>query len=74
MQYAACILIELRSTKDGPHIELFYKESSHTDEAIPLDIPHCGYSCPLKKLYTIYKAILPSDDFDVACQQIEITD
>lgn len=70
VQYAACLMFELRSTKDGPKIEIFYKKSSTSTEAVPLYVPQCGYSCSLSKFYRLYKDIIPTDDFETLCNEL----
>lgn len=57
--YTACIMLELRISEEKPYISVFYKNS--TDEPNPLEIPGCGISCPLDKMYELYKDILPED-------------
>jgi len=42
-----------------PLVSIFYKNT--TAEPLPLDIPGCGPSCPLKKLVSLYQDVLPVD-------------
>lgn len=45
--------------RNQPMISISYKNSSA--DAIPLYIPNCGLSCPLKKMFLLYEDILPVD-------------
>lgn len=55
--YTATVLFELRKFGDGHRVQVFYKNT--TAEPKPLDLPGCGTSCPLDKMFEIYKAVLP---------------
>ncbi|XP_020798569.1 prostatic acid phosphatase isoform X2 [Drosophila serrata] len=58
--YVACIMVELRiDDYNTPLVSIFYKNT--TSEPLPLDIPGCGPSCPLKKLTALYQDVLPID-------------
>ncbi|XP_065723269.2 prostatic acid phosphatase isoform X1 [Drosophila suzukii] len=58
--YAACILMEMRLDESNtPLVSIFYKNT--TAEPLPLDIPGCGPSCPLKSLVSLYQDVLPVD-------------
>ncbi|KAH8241254.1 hypothetical protein KR032_005448 [Drosophila birchii] len=58
--YVACIMVELRiDDYNTPLVSVFYKNT--TAEPLPLDIPGCGPSCPLKKLTALYQDVLPTD-------------
>lgn len=55
--YRSSVMFELREFKDGHRVQVFYKNS--TAEPTPLDLPGCGTSCPLEKMFQIYKEVLP---------------
>nr|CAB59935.1 acid phosphatase-1 [Drosophila subobscura] len=56
--YAACIMLEMRvDDSNTPLVSVFYKNT--TAEPLPLDIPGCGLSCPLKTLVKLYQDVLP---------------
>ncbi|XP_055849783.1 prostatic acid phosphatase [Episyrphus balteatus] len=58
--YAACVMLELRiDDQKKPYVSIFYKNTP--DEPKPLEIPGCGTSCPLDRMYELYKDILPED-------------
>lgn len=57
--YTATVLFELRKFNDGHRVQVFYKNT--TAEPKPLDLPGCGISCPLEKMFEIYKPVLPVD-------------
>lgn len=64
--YASTVFIEIRSVANKSLVEVFYKNSS----APPMAqyIPKCGYSCELTKMYTLYKDVLPTADFQTECK------
>jgi len=55
--YVSTVLFELREFKDGYRVQVFYKNT--TEEPEPLDLPNCGTSCPLEKMFEVYKSVLP---------------
>lgn len=58
--YTACVMLELRiDDENRPYVSVFYKNSP--DEPKPLEIPGCGTSCPLDRMYQLYKDIIPED-------------
>lgn len=63
--YTACVLLELRMTKEVPMVQIFYKNT--TEDPRAMYIPNCGISCPLEKLYQIYNDIIPGD-FQEECR------
>lgn len=63
--YASCLMMELRTYKDEPYVELYYKNSTETPP--PLYIPKCGYSCPLQDMYQLYADVLPTNNFQTEC-------
>lgn len=65
--FRSSILFELYKLRNEYSIKIFYKNSS-TENLIPLNIPHCGPSCPLEKIIQIYKDILPEGDFHTECR------
>lgn len=67
MQYAACLLFELRVRNNVTYMEIYYKRSYADLSPELLFIPDCGYSCPLEKLYQLYADILPTQDYYKAC-------
>lgn len=50
---------------DVPKIQIFYKNTTETP--MPLNIPNCGYSCPLDQMYQLYANVLPGD-FNDECR------
>lgn len=67
--YASCLFFELHKSDGDYHIEIFYKRYRGEDKEPlePLFIPECGKKCSLKKLYKLYKDIIPKKDFDQEC-------
>lgn len=63
--YRATVLFELRQFNDGHRVQVFYKNT--TAEPEPLNIPNCGTSCPLKKMFEVYKEVLPVN-WEEECQ------
>jgi lysosomal acid phosphatase len=57
--FRAAVMFELRSIDSDYHVQIFYKNT--TAEPKPLDIPGCGTSCPLDKIFEIYEKVLPID-------------
>lgn len=57
--YTATVLFELRKFTDDYRVQVFYKNT--TEEPLPLDLPGCGTSCPLDKMFEVYKEVLPVD-------------
>lgn len=55
--FRATVLFELRSYSDGYRVQVFYKNT--TAEPEPLNLPGCGPSCPLDKMFEIYKGVIP---------------
>ncbi|XP_017874714.1 PREDICTED: prostatic acid phosphatase [Drosophila arizonae] len=69
--YTACILFELRvDDNDAPFVSVFYKNT--TAEPLPLDIPGCGVSCPLVKMFQLYDDVLPENWAD-ECKRSTLT-
>lgn len=65
--YAASILLELYQHEGQHFVQIVYKKNNN--ENIPtLDIPSCGTLCPLDKFYEIYKAFIPTNDFETECK------
>lgn len=63
---SSCLLFELHLGDNDPYIQFFYKNS--TDVNIPLlQIPKCGDKCSLKKLFELYKNILPKRSHAEEC-------
>lgn len=58
-------MMELWIYNSRPFVEIYYKNSSR--EALHLEIPNCGKSCPLVKFIQLYDDVLPGD-FDVECK------
>lgn len=64
--YVATVMFELRAFGVGDYrVQVFYKNT--TAEPEPLDLPGCGTSCPLEKMFEIYKEVLPVN-WDEECQ------
>uniref|UniRef100_A0A7G3AIU4 acid phosphatase n=1 Tax=Lutzomyia longipalpis TaxID=7200 RepID=A0A7G3AIU4_LUTLO len=57
--FAACVMLEMRLIDEKPYISVFYKNTTAEPEA--MNIPRCGPSCPLDKMFTLYKDLLPTD-------------
>lgn len=57
--YRAAVLMEMWNKEGGNYIQVFYKNSSA--EPLPLNIPACGQSCSLEKMFELYKDVLPGD-------------
>ncbi|XP_055697004.1 prostatic acid phosphatase isoform X2 [Phlebotomus papatasi] len=57
--FAACVMLEMRLIDDKPYISVFYKNT--TAEPQPMNIPRCGRSCPLDKMFDLYRDVLPVD-------------
>jgi lysosomal acid phosphatase len=55
--YTSTVMFELRQFGSEYRVQVFYKNT--TAEPEPLDLPGCGTSCPLDKMFEIYKAVLP---------------
>lgn len=55
--YRSAVMFELRQFKDDYRVQVFYKNT--TDEPEPIDLPGCGTSCSLDKMFEIYKEVLP---------------
>ncbi|XP_034485610.1 prostatic acid phosphatase [Drosophila innubila] len=69
--YTACIMFELRvDDKNTPLVSLFYKNT--TAEPLPMEIPGCGISCPLNKMFDLYKDVIP-EDWDAECKRSTLT-
>lgn len=65
--YSASILFEFYQHKGQHFVQIVYKKTN--DENIPpLDIPGCGTLCPLDKFYQIYRAFIPTNDFETECK------
>uniref|UniRef100_A0A1B0CSJ6 Uncharacterized protein n=1 Tax=Lutzomyia longipalpis TaxID=7200 RepID=A0A1B0CSJ6_LUTLO len=52
-------MLEMRLIDEKPYISVFYKNTTAEPEA--MNIPRCGPSCPLDKMFTLYKDLLPTD-------------
>ena len=65
--YCATLLFELRDFENNVFVQLFYKNDTHSNEAHLMEIPNCGYSCPLNKMYTLYGKFLPKFNADYEC-------
>uniref|UniRef100_A0A1L8DYR1 acid phosphatase n=2 Tax=Nyssomyia neivai TaxID=330878 RepID=A0A1L8DYR1_9DIPT len=57
--FAACVMLEMRLIDEKPYISVFYKNT--TAEPEPMNIPRCGKSCPLDKMFSLYNDALPTD-------------
>lgn len=57
--FAATILFELRQFDKQYRVQAFYKNSTAEPQA--LDLPGCGTSCDLDKMFEVYKPVLPVD-------------
>lgn len=68
--FSSCLLFELYQTNVGHHVEIYYKQQNteFLNALEPLFIPNCGKKCPLARFYELYEDILPTNDFDVECQ------
>lgn len=60
-------MLELRiDENEEPFVSAFYKSSPDAELEI-LDIPECGITCPLDKMFSLYDDILPRD-WKAECQ------
>lgn len=57
--FAATIMFELRQLNNEYRVQVFYKNS--TSEPQLLDLPGCGTSCNLDKMFQVYKQVIPVD-------------
>lgn len=67
--FSSCLFLELyQNANNNPYVQIFYKNSTKLND-IPwsLEFPECGVKCPLKKLYKLYKHILPTKSHDEEC-------
>lgn len=65
--YRACIMLELREYNNEAFVSVFYKNT--TAEPQLMQIPECGVSCPLKKMYELYEDVLPKN-WESECEDI----
>lgn len=65
--YCACIMFELRKLNNDYNLQIFYKNTS-AEALTPLNIPKCGASCPLSKMFALYSDVLPDGDFETECK------
>lgn len=65
--YASSMYFELYKRGSEYFVQLFYRRIP-TELVLPLRISKCGFLCPLKRLYEIYKEILPTEDHATICQ------
>lgn len=58
--FASSILFEVHEHQPAHYeVQIFYKNS--TNEPGPIEIPGCGFSCPLEKMFEIYDEVIPGD-------------
>lgn len=51
---------------DGvPQLQIFYK--TNDTNAVQLELPTCGPSCPLDTLYTLWGSLIPQNDYYTEC-------
>lgn len=62
--YTASVLFELKKINEKYVVQVFYKNT--TDEPRLLELPNCGSSCPLNKMFEIYRDVLPVN-YDDEC-------
>jgi lysosomal acid phosphatase len=55
--YRATVLLELRKLNNKFFVQIFYKNT--TAEPEPQNIPGCGTSCALDKLFDLYSDVMP---------------
>lgn len=67
--FSACLFLELFQTADNnPYVQIFYRNSTKLqDIPLLLEFPECGVKCPLKKIYELYKNILPTKSYHEEC-------
>lgn len=65
--YLACIMFELRKLNNDYNLQIFYRNTS-AEALTPLNIPNCGTSCPLSKMFALYTDVLPDGDFETECR------
>lgn len=61
-------MFELRLYKNMHYVQILYRDSEKLPE--PMNIPDCGQSCPLRKMYILYANSLPASELDVECAQL----
>lgn len=61
-------MFEMHQLNGKCYLQIWYKKSSTSEKAELLNIPNCGTSCPLKKMYELYADILPTIAYETACQ------
>lgn len=58
--YVSTVMFELRKFASNDfRVQVFYKNTTSDPE--PLNLPGCGTSCPLDKMFEVYKSVLPVD-------------
>lgn len=65
--YRSCIMLELRDYNNEHYVSVFYKNT--TAEPQLMEIPGCGVSCPLKKMYELYQDVLP-ENWEAECEDM----
>lgn len=65
--YRACVMMELREYNDTAYVSVFYKNT--TAEPQLMEIPECGVSCPLEKMYELYQDVIPGE-WEAECDDI----
>lgn len=61
--YASSIYIELYERETGYFVQFYYRNTD-AEKLPPLEIPGCGVSCPLDRLYELYADVLPTEEED----------
>lgn len=53
--------------KEGPYVQIFYRNSTKLPNPPALDIPGCGQKCSLTHMYKLYEKVLPIQSFEEEC-------
>lgn len=65
--YRACVMLELRKYNETSYVSVFYKNT--TAEPQLMNIPGCGVTCPLKKMFELYHDVIPGD-WETECEDV----
>lgn len=72
-EYASLVLMELhQDTQNQYYINIFYKNETYNDTAVPLVMRGCTMNCPLDKFIALTKQMIPTD-WNLECGNIPNT-
>lgn len=57
-------MFELHMINNVANLQIFFKQNA---KIVQINIPNCGLSCPLDKMYKLYKNVLPMYDYRTEC-------